>query len=628
MILDKEGILENTSVENLNTPNEYISHDDEVHERDCVTQNEWLLQNVPFIETPDTLLDKVYYFRWKNLLACLSKRREDGKYEFCESAPGSYYHKYIDCAQGAHVRDARWIKNRKYLNDYIDLTPSKEAYWNYLADSVWQKYLIDSDKDSLDKNFEKLLARFSSRDNNFDRNAGLYFTKGDNEGQEAGVGCFDFVERELSYKATHTSRDSRVEALFDNKTSGEYWSCYGSGNRFDAVEIACPFEDFYLTSLRLWFRVRAKSLKVYYRCDGEWLPVQNLQITPFKYDGAMTEITFEKVHAHGVRVEFENLPEKNEYTSLFELVVCYNFEPWGSDSFWKVIGGENTYRISSNTFMTAAAFALSKMAEVLGRPEKEELLKRGEALKKSIFEKLWNKDEHFFDEVTLDGKRVVGKESVGLAPWSFLLPSDDEGFAKAWEYSLDEGVFLSKFGITSLEKKSPHYLQPFIHGCLWNGPVWPYTFSLILCGMANLLHDYRNHGINKEDYFELIKRYALCHFDNFSESDLVLREDHHPEENHWIAQAREYNHSTFIDNILSGLLGVRPEEDVIVIDPIVPDSWDYLCVEDISLSGCLLTLVYDKTGRRYNKGQGFKVFINGKEEFSFPAIQRVEIKKR
>lgn len=626
MILDKQKILENTRVENLNTPNEYISHDDEMHEKDFVTQSEWLFQNVPFIETPDTLIDRVYYFRWKNLLACLSKRREDGRYEFCESAPGSYYHKYIDCAQGAHVRDARWIKNTKYLNDYIDLTPCEEAYWNYLADSVWQKYLLDSDKETLKRNFEKLLARFHSRDKNFNPDVGLYFTKGDNEGQEAGVGCFDFVEGELSYNASYTSQDSCVEALFDNKISGEYWSCYGSGNRFDTVEIDCPFDDFYLRGLRLWFKDSPRSIRVYYRYDGEWLPVQNLQIAPFKYDDDMTEISFEKVHSDGVRIEFENSPEENEYTSLFELVVCYNFEPWGCESFWKVIGGESTYRICSNVFMTSAAFALSKMAEVLGRSEKEELFKKGDSLKKNIIEKLWNKDECFFDEVKLDGKKVVGKESVGFAPWSFLLMEDDESFSKVWDYALDEKVFLSKFGLTSLEKNNPHYLQPFIHGCLWNGPVWPYTFSMILCGMANLLHDYHCHSINKENYFELIKRYALCHFDNFSDSDFVLREDHHPEENHWIAQAREYNHSTFIDNILCGLFGVRPDEDMLVIDPIVPDDWEYFCVEDVRLAENSLTLVYDKTGDRYNKGCGFTVFKNGERVASAPKPCRIEIK--
>ncbi len=171
-------------------------------------------------------------------------------------------------------------------------------------------------------------------------------------------------------------------------------------------------------------------------------------------------------------------------------------------------------------------------------------------------------------------------------------------------------MFLAKFGMASLEKKNPHYMQPFGHSCLWNGPVWPYTFSLCLTGMANLLCDYKAHDVTREQYYDLLHRFVLCHYDNNSVKAFAVREDHHPEENCWLAQAKDYNHSTFVDNVLSGLLGIRPQEDVLIINPLIPDSWEYFCLTDVCWCGKSLTVVYDKTGEKYQVGRGLTVFVD------------------
>ncbi len=210
---------------------------------------------------------------------------------------------------------------------------------------------------------------------------------------------------------------------------------------------------------------------------------------------------------------------------------------------------------------------------------------------------------------------------------SFSLAPDTDEFGKAWDFASDELGFLAPFGITSLERINPHYMQPFIHACLWNGPVWPYMFSMILNGMANLLNDYSNHLVNKETYFDLLSRYAKCHFDNHSTTTFAVREDHHPENNHWIAPAKNYNHSTFVDNVLNGLLGIRPEEDYIVINPLVPDAWDYFCVTDVSVGQDAITLLWDKNGDKYGVGRGFFVYVNEKLVSKTDDLQKIKILK-
>ncbi len=630
MILNKCEILDNQDIKSLNTPDKIIGHTDEIHENESetLTQKDWLLENIPYISTPDTLLDKVYYYRWKNLLACLSKRREGGKYEYCEASVGSGYHRYIDCAQGAHVRDARWVRNTKYLNDYIDVTPINVDYWNYLLDSVYQKYLLDGDLENLKDNYFKLVARFNYQYFKFDPDFGLYYMQNGTEGQEAGVNGYDKIERELTYSASFVAKGSSLDALTDNSIRGDYWSAEGSGNASDYVIIDAPIENFYATGLRIWYKTEPQGLKVYYNCEGEWKAVQNLEFAPWKYDAKMTEVTFDKVPTDRIKVEFENA--EGGAVSAYELVVCYTFEPWGCGSFWKIIGGDESYRMNANCFMAAAGYSMAKISSAIGRHWSDALYfnRRADEIKTAIFEKLWDDDISFFVEITnVDKIKIKGKESNCYSAWSFNLAPDEERYAKAWDYIMREDTFLAPFGVTTLEKENPHYMQPFGHGCLWNGPVWPYTYSLILLGMANLLHDYKNHSVKKADYFELLKRYCLCHYDTDSVDDFAVREDHHPEENRWIAPNRDYNHSSFIDNVLNGLLGIRPIKDGLVVSPIIPDEWEWFCVEDVRWQGRDVTVLYDKTGEKYGKGKGLTVFLDGEIAAHSETLEKLTIEK-
>lgn len=631
MILNKEKILSEQTAQNLNTPDAIIGHSDDVHENESehLTQREWMLENIPFIETPDAVIDQVYYHRWRNLLACLGKRRSDGKYEFCESAPGSHYHRYIDCAQGAHVREARWIRNSVYLNDYLAITPEKVGYREYLTDSVYQKYLLDGDADCLKANYEKLKARFHSLDQTFDPAFGLYHCQNGTEGQEAGVNGFEKVERAFTYSASFTADGKALSALADRDTIGAYWSCAGSGNAVDSVIIDTHREDITLTGLFVWFHTQPKNITVWYWTEDAWKPAQGLRIAHCAYDEAKTEIEFEKVLTSKIKIDFENDPTQEHYAAVYELVTCYTFEPWGCPGFWILIGGDESYRINLNTFQTAAAYTLSKIAAMIGKSEESAVYRqKGDALKTAIFEKLWKDDIAFFAEITYpEQRRIIGKESNAYSAWSFHLTPDEHRYNKAWEYALREDVFLAKFGLTSLEKKNPHYMQPFGHACLWNGPVWPYTYSLILTGMANLLTDYHAHEVTKEQYYDLLRRFALCHYENDSTEDLAVRENHHPEENHWLAQAKDYNHSTFVDNVLNGLLGIRPSENALTVNPLIPAAWDYFCLTDVNWCGKSLTVVYDKTGEKYQAGQGLMVFVDDVPVKQTDCLQKIVIPK-
>ncbi|MDR0812187.1 MAG: six-hairpin glycosidase, partial [Paludibacter sp.] len=80
-------------------------------------------------------------------------------------------------------------------------------------------------------------------------------------------------------------------------------------------------------------------------------------------------------------------------------------------------------------------------------------------------------------------------------------------------------------------------------------------------------------------------------------------------------RSRYYNHSTFNDLIITGLVGLRPRTDnTLEINPLTQKNrWDYFCLDNVLYHGKILTIVWDKTGERYNRGKGFYVLVDGKE---------------
>ena len=79
-------------------------------------------------------------------------------------------------------------------------------------------------------------------------------------------------------------------------------------------------------------------------------------------------------------------------------------------------------------------------------------------------------------------------------------------------------------------------------------------------------------------------------------------------------RSRYYNHSTFADLVITGLVGLRPQADgSVVVNPLVPEgTWDYFCLDNVNYRGNVLTILYDKDGQRYHQGKGLRLFVNGK----------------
>jgi hypothetical protein len=116
-----------------------------------------------------------------------------------------------------------------------------------------------------------------------------------------------------------------------------------------------------------------------------------------------------------------------------------------------------------------------------------------------------------------------------------------------------------------------------------------------------------------------------------------IDEDLNPLTGEWLARAMKirkksfygrgdhYNHSGYGDLAITGLAGLRPRADnVLEINPLVPaGTWDWFCLDHVPYHGHIVTVVWDKTGSRFGKGKGLRVFADGREIARSPELTRI-----
>ena len=90
-------------------------------------------------------------------------------------------------------------------------------------------------------------------------------------------------------------------------------------------------------------------------------------------------------------------------------------------------------------------------------------------------------------------------------------------------------------------------------------------------------------------------------------------------------RGRHYNHSSYCDLVLNGLSGVRARDDeTIEINPLFQETdLDYFCADGILYHNHYLTVLWDKTGERYQKGAGFRVYVDGVLKFESQCIEKI-----
>ena len=307
------------------------------------------------------------------------------------------------------------------------------------------------------------------------------------------------------------------------------------------------------------------------------------------------------------------------------------------------------YRVTLNSYMYADAVALSTIARMLGEYEDAEFYQaKAEQMKSIVNDRLWDESARFYKVIPRNWKKVPetgamtfshAREQHGYVPWMFGIP--DPSRSDAWLQLDDTEGFKAKYGPTTAERRAKGYkVISKGHSCQWNGPSWPFATSQTLTALARTLQEQGENHASKKMFFETLQTYSNTHRNTLKDGRTVcwIDENTDPDTGVWIARkmlkdkgnpayqpggslyerGKDYNHSTFCDIVISGLIGVQPQLDgSLVIEPLVPEGeWDYFSLTGLQCSGRKIDIYYDKSGRKYRLGKGLSVFVDGKKAAS------------
>lgn len=278
-------------------------------------------------------------------------------------------------------------------------------------------------------------------------------------------------------------------------------------------------------------------------------------------------------------------------------------------------------RPTINSYMAANAFALSKMKEVLSASSEShysssKYQQEAESLTSLIKQNLWNPRLNFFTTLRSDSLADV-REAIGFLPWYCELISPDSKYDNALLQITDDKGFRAPFGLTTAERRHPQYRTHGTGTCEWDGAVWPFATSQTLTALANYLNSSDNPVVADSVFFDEMMKYAESqHYRGKPYIGEYLDES----TGYWLMGDRErsryYNHSTFCDLVITGLVGLRPQQDgSIKVNPLIPEGkWDYYCLDNVRYHGHNITILYDKYGTHYHQGKGLIVFVDGKKQ--------------
>ena len=313
------------------------------------------------------------------------------------------------------------------------------------------------------------------------------------------------------------------------------------------------------------------------------------------------------------------------------------------DAMEKSISGDG-YRPTLNSYMYGDARAIAEMARVSGdKAAAAEFDGKAETLRGLIEGKLWNPKDKFYEVISPAADSGIRKqkkfvdpgtvmqfsgvrELIGFIPWMFGIPPAEHGVA--WKQLFDQQGFDGRFGATTAERRSPRFRFKSSDQCTWNGPAWPYAMTETLLALAEFENGRPQRYMGKDDYYKLFSRYVQSQHLTLADGKVVdwIDEDLDADTDEWIAKnmliakhkqvgrGNYYNHSGFADPLITGLMGLRPRADNrVVVHPLLPaGAWRYFAVDALPYHGHLLTVVWDVDGRRYGKGVGMQLMVDGK----------------
>lgn len=288
-------------------------------------------------------------------------------------------------------------------------------------------------------------------------------------------------------------------------------------------------------------------------------------------------------------------------------------------------------RPTINSYMYANSIALARISEMAGdRASARQYRAKADRIRKGVLS-LWNPDHAFFETVLEDGSFAQAREAIGFIPWYFGIP-DKGTYDSAWAQLNDPEGFCAPAGLTTAERRHPDFRTHGFRTCEWDGAIWPFATSQTLTALANFLNDYGPQEVaGKADWWREMKKYEVS---QHKKGIPYVGEYQDEITGEWVfgdaERSRWYNHSTWADLVVTGLAGIRPSEgNKLTVNPLLPQgTWDWFCLDAVPYHGHIITVLWDVDGRRYGRGAGLTVLVDGKPAGNRTDLGKLEITLR
>ena len=175
----------------------------------------WFKANIPFIDVPDKEIEDVYYYRWSSLKRHLRYTVPGAGYTVTEFVHKVFYSQKwdtINAAAGHHIYEARWLRDRRYVQDYINFWTREggaaQQYSEWIADAAYASYLLDADVEFIKSQQTGLINNYNGWYDRYDSQLNLFFITPHNDAQEmsaASVQTDDPYHGGLGYRPSFNS---------------------------------------------------------------------------------------------------------------------------------------------------------------------------------------------------------------------------------------------------------------------------------------------------------------------------------------------------------------------------------------------------------------------------------------
>lgn len=116
----------------------------------------WMADNVPLFECPDSAIEKIYYYRWWTFRKHLVKTPDGFVFtEFITNVAWAGEYNTVSSAIGHQIYEGRWLRDPEYIRGYINFwlfddpkqkKPHLHAFSSWIDDAVYSFYLVNPDK--------------------------------------------------------------------------------------------------------------------------------------------------------------------------------------------------------------------------------------------------------------------------------------------------------------------------------------------------------------------------------------------------------------------------------------------------------------------------------------------------